>query len=984
MKKRRRMFSFSLACIMIISFVFANVYAEDISNKAQGKDTKGTVGAIVRPVPGLSIDKTVKNVVDFDNQNPEYQLDLTAKVQSEIVAQPSDVVLILDVSGSMKQDIFSTKKTSEVYKRVDTTRDDYYVRIGGGDSENYIPVTYWDAQGCWFYYDNNGQSHKADYAVSGYGMINSEGIELHDFYELSHDENGKSVYTPYVQYVIKLDNGRIAEVKGINWNNGKNDWYYQNEDGSTNMDVEPKQGVKGSKKQYEFFEGIPKKKINVLRESASMFIDNLAKKSKKSKVDIISFSDSVTNETNGFKDLDTQPKVDEIKGVINALQPRSVTRTDLGMAEAVKALDPIKNNGRKKIVVLLTDGRPEGSDSGGAIAMDTLIAAAENSARTLKSSPTKAVLYSIGIFNEQDFSEKKVQDFMRNVATPKDNSVQPPKDYFFNCSEATDLDKIFNEISSETGTSLEKCKIKDYIDPKFIITQESIKELRAMGATVTTEIKGGVTYQVVIWTETIKPGTEGFKGTIIIKPKDASVYGKDLPTNINGISAVYDKTGNNIGSFPLPTVDIINLAQELNQEKTSTKVEISNNLNRSYKITLKAWTSLENVRVYDDVGITNYELSGLKNITIKDYLDPRFEPTVEWLASIKGQPNVEANQDTSGNWYIQWNNQFIPYIEAGNTSINKWSKDIIIKAKDKFIGGNDIPTNIALDSAIYKGNVILKEFSKPTVNVPVNLSIIDKQESIFFGEKFPVDGVKEEMFTQGNPNCFLGKEPTGTFNYQWFESDGVTTINDLNEKASLSLNKDLNYKLRVTFTPKSTGTISEGTSGGIKVEETYVVGQYDIKVVSGQITVNKTIDTKDIWFPHGDPIFNFKLERLDANEQTIETLYDVIRFEEGNNIYDGTTATKYITFNGLKKGKYRLTELDTLRYKFESNSVDTSKSCKAETYGQAMNFYMGYEDKGNSTTNLKNREGMGTFINKKGNEKYFSHTDVVKNTFVLK
>ncbi|MEG2353888.1 MAG: VWA domain-containing protein [Clostridium sp.] len=984
MKKERRMLSFSVACIMIISFVFANVYAEDTGSKAEEKNTRSTVETIVEPVEGLIIDKTVKNVENFDIQNPEYQLDLTAKTVSDIVTSqvPCDIALILDTSGSMRLDMINIKSTKEVPKSLNMNKEYYINRSGDVNNPIYENVVYWpqgnQGKDCWLYYDGQG-SHKVEYAIDGYGFKNNEGIEQHEFYELSYDSLRKEIYTPYVQYAIKLESGRITEVNGIAWNNGSNLWYYY--EGANAVYVEPTQGtVSSGYKQYEFFEVVPKKKIEVLKQSATEFVKKIKSKSSESKIDIISFSGKVRNVTGGFTGLETEEDFEKVNKAIKNLQPQDITRTDLGIKEALKEIEPIKNNNRKKVVILFTDGRPTDNS----MTTKKLIELALADADILKGKDINAVVYSIGIFNDEDFRDAEVQDFMRSLATANDESVKPPKKYFFNCMDVAELDKIFTEISLEAGLSLEKCKIKDYIDPKFTITEESIKTLRAKGAEVTTEVKDGVTYEVVIWTENIKPGTDGFKDSIIIKPKDSSVYGKRLPTNINGISAIYNSKGNNIGSFPLPNVDIINLAKSLNQEKTSIKLQPNNNIDRSYKITLTAWTNLEDIKIQDNIGVTDYELSGLKDITIKDYLDPRFEPTDQWLESIKGNENVEAISNIKGNWCIQWKNQFIPYMEKDNVSIDKWSKEIGVKAKDEFIGGNDIKTNISPDSGIYKDNRNLRPFSEPTVNVPVNLSIRNKNVSIFFGEKFPVHGVKEEMFTGENFNCFLGEEPTGKFDYQWFESNGVTTIKDLKDEASIMPSKDVDYKLRVRFIPYLNGDKSEKTNGGAKVIDTSVIGQYNIKVVTGQITVNKTIDTKDIWFPHGDPIFTLKLERLDDNEKVVETLYDVIRFEEKDNIYHGMTATKNISFNGLKKGRYRLSELDTLRYKFESNAVDTSKSCEAEKQGESIIFYMGYENKGNSTTNLNNGEGMGTFVNKKVNEKYFSHTDVVKNTFVIK
>lgn len=984
MKKKNRILSLVMAINVFSTCVFTSAYAQDTSKQTNDKSLENKSYTRVKPIEGLQITKEVNNAPNFDVQNPEYELSLSAKTKSNIVTSkiPCDIALVLDVSDSMRHNMLDLTKVSEVPKppKID---GQYYIHT----YEGYSRVGYVPYRNLWYYYDKSNVYHSVRYVIDGekYGSSldeKGEYIENCEFYTLDHDKDGQSIYKKLSpEYYIKLKNGTIENVYSeYNKNTYEYKWSYYDYNLGEKQYVIPKNGATGDNNEYQFFEkNSETKKIDALKSEASKFVDKVSKESRESNIDVITFTGHVENKTNGFVSLDSQENIEGIKDIINGLKPQNVTATDLGMREAVESIAKVKDDGKKKMVVLFTDGRPESSDG----TTEEIIDRALHYGNALKGPRFNAVIYSIGVFDYYTLQESQVQNFMRDIATPRDESVNPPKDYFFNCSDVKELDSIFTQISKETGLSLKNSKIKDYIDPKFIITEESKKKLLSEGAEVTKEIVDGVEYEVVVWTKDINPGAEGVKEKITIKPKDPSVYGDNLPTNIEGISAVYDSSGNNIGSFPLPHVNILNLSEKLNLEKKAIKLYPNNSVDRSYKITLTSWSNLKALEV-KDTGVTGYGVGGIKNVTVRDYLDVRFEPTAEFLASIKNDTNVQVAKDSKGNWYIQWKNQKIPYMNLSDAKSKKWSKDIIVKAKDEFIGGNDIPTNISPISGIYKEDFELKQFPLPRVNVPVNLKVKDKENTIFYGDNIPINGVQEDMANIKNPECFLGKSPTGSITYKWFESDWVTPVGDIESIKDFKPDQNIEYRLEVSFNPNSSGENSEKLNGGVKVTNKVVMGTYKVKVLKGNIDVIKNIKREKVWFPHGDPIFNFKLEKLDESNGVTATFYDVVRFEEK----DGTNLSEYlskaISFKGLEKGKYRLSELDALRYDFQENSIDESKPCKGTRDGESIVFYVGCDEGDVLKTNLNNTEGAATFINKKVNEKYFSHTDVVKNTFVLK
>lgn len=81
------------------------------------------------------------------------------------------------------------------------------------------------------------------------------------------------------------------------------------------------------------------------------------------------------------------------------------------------------------------------------------------------------------------------------------------------------------------------------------------------------------------------------------------------------------------------------------------------------------------------------------------------------------------------------------YVSFDNQVITSWHKELIIKAKDSYLGGNDVVTNGSdsrieiLDDCFY--------FPRPRVNVRVNLNIKNKKITIFKGDVIDNDIVKE-------------------------------------------------------------------------------------------------------------------------------------------------------------------------------------------------------------------------------------------------
>ncbi|MEE0617269.1 vWA domain-containing protein [Intestinibacter bartlettii] len=185
-----------------------------------------------------------------------------------------------------------------------------------------------------------------------------------------------------------------------------------------------------------------------------------------------------TNATkNAFQDTTTSPGKTMLTKAINALAAEGATRTDLGMdmAKEILAQDAKKDEkGRKKLVIMFTDGEPTTGDQFEDAVANTTIA----NSKTMKAS---AKVYTIGIFDGADpAGTSSENNFMNYVSTnyPDANSMKEHgtadnTGYYKAASNAEELNSIFESIEeSETtsGTSVtlnSESVLRDIISDNF-------------------------------------------------------------------------------------------------------------------------------------------------------------------------------------------------------------------------------------------------------------------------------------------------------------------------------------------------------------------------------------------------------------------------------------------------------------------------------------------------------------------------------------
>lgn len=262
----------------------------------------------------------------------------------------------------------------------------------------------------------------------------------------------------------------------------------------------------------------------------------------------------------------------------------------------------------------------------------------------------------------------------------------------------------------------------------------------------------------------------------------------------------------------------------------------------------------------------------ITNATITDVIDPRFVIindnnnkviTNEDLAggktiTLKNGGVVSLNEN--GYQVVTWNKQTIP----NKAESKQWSKTITVRAKDEYIGGNNVPTNVAPDSKITTGygNAILPQ---PKVNVKSDLVVNNNEKTIFYGDTVPTaDDILKVLFDKANPKGYVtqlnGKEEVVSytigadgqeikpedFTLTWYEDEACTKEIKVEDMANVVPEPDSKqYYLKVTYniSGKSDGS-GVLTAHNSQKDITREYGVYTINIITGQIQIIKELETE--------------------------------------------------------------------------------------------------------------------------------------------
>lgn len=472
MKTWKRALALVLALVMALSLVALPSFAEGEEESAGDTGMpyiNGQGGTVEQN--GLVMSKTIKK-----GENGQFLLTLeayaTGSTTTTTTKKPVDIVLVLDVSGSMK-DYMET----------------YSISPGG---------TY-------YYYAGSYSGYKRAYYCSS-----CEG-----WYTKEHGKHYKGTQ------------------------------------------LFPKTSASDTNTSHtQFYSDVTK--ITALKTAVNAFIDNVAKESPDSQIAIVKFAgdkrDIVGNDTyekEGYEynysqivqDLTTvdETGASSLKTAVNGLIAAGTTLANYGMEHAQTIINRAKDNGRQKVVVMFTDGEPNGIEKVSGFEKEVANSAI-NTSKSIKDAG--ATVYTIGCFGSLDADKKaNVDTYMDYVSSNYPNATSmtsggakaDPANYYKTVSSAADLNNIFQDISHTVGgttvTLGSTSVLCDVISDSFTLPSD-YKDGDIKAYSVSCTGKNGDTYT---WADT--PDTD--KYTVKVDPSDNKTI------NVNG----FDYAANWVDQF---------------------------------------------------------------------------------------------------------------------------------------------------------------------------------------------------------------------------------------------------------------------------------------------------------------------------------------------------------------------------------------------------------------------------------------------------
>lgn len=381
-------------------------------------------------------------------------------------------------------------------------------------------------------------------------------------------------------------------------------------------------------------------------------------------------------------------------------------------------------------------------------------------------------------------------------------------------------------------------------------------------------------------------------------------------------------------------------------------------------------------KIFQDINSSITNNLDIVGATITDVIDPRFE--------IVDAAGGTVSTDENGRQQVIWKDQTI-YNPNKQGNPKSWNKTITVRAKDAFIGGNDIPTNVSPDSKISLGDYESAILPRPTVNVKSDLVVNNKEVTVFYGDQIPTDeAVVNELFNKDEPKGYV-TQLDGTrnlvtytigsdgrnlnnaeghlanpddFTLKWYSND--TCTEEIADLASVALSSDSPqyYYLKVTYnklgkaTPDSndhttkdeTTYISGDSSGNTGTgsitaynlnDSTKKYGVYTVKVISGQIQITKELEE----YPESTKEFKFEVTKEDDATFKQELTISV---DANSKVAEPQILDK------LKRGTYHVREVlpEGSEYKVSSAKIGEATNCEnvgPESSTYIATFKLGYK-----------------------------------------
>ena len=341
--------------------------------------------------------------------------------------------------------------------------------------------------------------------------------------------------------------------------------------------------------------------------------------------------------------------------------------------------------------------------------------------------------------------------------------------------------------------------------------------------------------------------------------------------------------------------------------------------------------------IFRDIQNTITQDIAITGATVTDIIDSRFD-LLKDDGTLYTQDDlnngVKVNGGTvslvDGCYKIEWTDQTIPNKKKNG----EWNKTVKVKAKDSFVGGNNVTTNVSPGSKISTGYGDV-ELPQPTVNVKVNLVVKDKEVWIYKGDTVPTnDTILNQLFSESETSYLKGTisaaDANGHIIKQWFKKDDKGIITNIQEEdMATTPDGDTEYYLEVTYKPNTTSTddskknttTSDGMQHFVGDEKAYnpnnrnLYGTYKIHVIKGQLQIIKNVTEAS----SEDRTFAFNVKDKDGNDVSNSSVIVTVKAGE---------TSGNVTLADLSRGSYTVTEANTPGYTISAFEVGTETDCE--------------------------------------------------------
>ena len=408
--------------------------------------TAVNAGAQYNITNGVGTSKEVTGPDGDGNYTIRLETFATGTTNVTETATPVNVVLVLDVSGSMawpKGDYSQSTKTSYSYNDIVNGEVEYFRRYNR--TSDYIEKIYGEEVVV------GGQTRYYLYISPDNGTGNNQGTYL--------QSNGATTTGRSNAAYVTSPTEPIVTPSGS--------------EGS---------GYSSTPRTELFFQG--KSRIVALQEAVCAFIDKIEENDAKdkegnprserlhNKISIVQFAGNGNNTSYNNNETivtlkNTENNVASMKAAVNALMPKGATQTASGMQLANAQLANADADANK-VVVLFTDGDP--SDN-----RDTAISRANTSKNTYK-----AFVYTVGVFTESPDPGSTTYNYLNYLSSNYPNAqsmdnagTQESTDYYKDASGNVDLTAIFKAIAEGIGGAetpvASSTQVRDIVTNSFVL-----------------------------------------------------------------------------------------------------------------------------------------------------------------------------------------------------------------------------------------------------------------------------------------------------------------------------------------------------------------------------------------------------------------------------------------------------------------------------------------------------------------------------------